>query len=344
MRSLACPLCLLVTLCAAPASAHDPAILQDMVEQALSLQKLVESGPGLFRQRISYPLADSSRHDLDFVPNEMKESRGATIGIMPLSSRRAGHALLQTALSQEGYLLATSIMSLEEVLRGMELWSQARLTGDYAFQIFGTPSTEEAWGWKVEGHHLSVNVTMEQGELRATPLFVGANPAEIRNGPRGGLRIMAPHQDLAFALVSSLTAEQLTLAHDPTSPTAGILQRHEQTLEPGEVGVSASVLTDSQRHLLMSLVETYMRSLQPSMASEEMARLESAGTEKLRFQWQGDLDPSHRHYYTIQGPTLVIEFDRVGEREDANHIHAVLRDPARDFGVDLLGEHYRENH
>ena len=173
---------------------------------------------------------------------------------------------------------------------------------------------------------------------------MGANPAEVRNGPRGGLRILAPHQDLAFALVSSLTSEQRVQGHDPTAPTAGILQRGEPTLEPGDVGVSAAGLSDSQRALLMKLVETYMRTLQPSVASEEMQRLQAAGAEKLRFQWQGNLDPSHRHYYTIQGPTLVIEFDRVGDAEDANHIHAVLRDPVRDFGLDLLGEHYRDSH
>ncbi|MEX2467161.1 MAG: DUF3500 domain-containing protein, partial [Gemmatimonadota bacterium] len=48
------------------------------------------------------------------------------------------------------------------------------------------------------------------------------------------------------------------------------------------------------------------------------------------------------HYYRVQGPTFLIEYDNT--QNGANHIHSVWREFEGDFGRDLLRDHIREVH
>ena len=76
--------------------------------------------------------------------------------------------------------------------------------------VFGEPAEKGAWGWRVEGHHLSLNFTIKDGQLlRATPAFMGSNPGEIRQGPLTGLRVLAVEEEMGRELVKSLTPSSL---------------------------------------------------------------------------------------------------------------------------------------
>ena len=297
--------------------------------------------PGTLR----YSFDDSERVDLDFVPKAMQAPRGMAIGNMPLPARLAAHDLLRDVLSEQGYLLANHIMLMDDVLRHSETWSAARLSDDYRYEVFGEPGPESPWGWKVEGHHLSVNVTSLGDEVRATPLFLGTNPALVAAGPRAGLRIMVPHQAAGLALLASLNDMQLARAHTAADVGRGGLQRGARQPQAGS-GVSAALFDDAQLALVETLLETWARSLRADLAITELAEIRNSGLEQLTFEWRGSLDPTLRHYWALRGPNVVIEFDALPNAgsEKVNHLHSVWSNPERDYGVDLLQRHYQEDH
>jgi hypothetical protein len=104
-------------------------------------------------------------------------------------------------------------------------------------------------------------------------------------------------------------------------------------------GLAAADMSAEERQQLRELIGLYVGRLVSSSAREVLARLDSAGFEKVRFAWAGGIEPGQPHYYRVHGPTLLIEYDDT--QNDANHIHTVYRDLERDFGGDVLRAHYR---
>jgi hypothetical protein len=80
----------------------------------------------------------------------------------------------------------------------------------------------------------------------------------------------------------------------------------------------------------------------PDIAAARMGKLRSAGFNNIYFAWAGGFEHGLPHYYRIQGPTFLIEYDNI--QNNANHIHSVWRDFSGDFGADLLAEHYQGAH
>ena len=105
------------------------------------------------------------------------------------------------------------------------------------------------------------------------------------------------------------------------------------------VGIAASALDAKQRDLLMKVVDAYVGLMAGDMAEDRMAKLRAAGVEKITFAWAGDAERGKKHYYRVQGPTFLIEYDNT--QNDANHIHSVWRDFNGDFGQDLLRDHLK---
>ena len=52
----------------------------------------------------------------------------------------------------------------------------------YYFSIFGDPSENGTWSYRVEGHHISLHFIVVNGKGVATPMFYGTNPAEVKEG------------------------------------------------------------------------------------------------------------------------------------------------------------------
>jgi uncharacterized protein DUF3500 len=302
------------------------------------------------KTQATFPFQGDERLRWHFIPTEMFPRKGLTIKEMTEPQRKAAHGLLKTGLSQRGYMTATAIMELENILGAIEAarrQSGARAEAfnrdpeRYFFSIFGTPSTSGTWGWRVEGHHVSLQFTVVNGTLvAASPSFFGSNPAEVRDGPRKGLRILGAEEDAARALLGALDATQRTKAVTTAVAPNDILTMAKTDIEPlAAAGITADAMTAAQRDLLTKLIDVYAGYMAPDIAEDRLARLKKAGVEKISFAWAGPLERGQKHYYRVQGPTFLIEYDNT--QDDGNHIHSVWRDFAGDFGRDLLREHLR---
>jgi len=293
------------------------------------------------RAEAVFDLADEERINWHFIP---RQRRGVPLKVMDESQRALARALLETGLSHRGLETADTIMSLEQVLFDMGDNPGARDPERYYFSVFGDPAGEQPWGWRVEGHHLSLNFTIVEGTPVAwSPAFFGANPAQVRSGPRTGLRALAAEEDLARALVTSLSEEQRAVAIVAAEAPAEMLTEARDRVEPlSPPGIASGDLTGAQRSQLSELLDVYLSRMTGKLAERRRAAIEEAGMDAVTFAWSGVLEPGGPHYYRIQGPSFLVEYDNT--QNEANHVHTVWRDFAGDFGRDLLQEHYREAH
>ena len=296
------------------------------------------------RQQATFAFDAAERTNWHYIPRERK---GLPLKRMNDDQRKLARELLKSGLSQRGYLTATAIMDLETVLGDLEQRTNSperRIVRDpelYFFSVFGTPSARDTWGWRVEGHHVSLNFTIANGTFVAsTPSFFGSNPAEVPDGPKKGLRILAQEEDAGRALLLALDDSQRTKATINSAAPNDIVTTNAVKIDPlSPVGVQASEMTPSQRGLLMRLVDVYTSSMAPDVAADRMAKIRKAGAEKIAFAWAGAAEHRQKHYYRVQGPTFLVEYDNT--QNDANHIHSVWRDFDGDFGRDLLREHVK---
>ena len=291
-----------------------------------------------------------------FIPTETFPRNGLTIKEMSEPQRKLAHELLKTGLSQRGYLTATQIMDLETVLGALEAAQRAAapqpprgrpLVRDperYFFSVFGTPSSQAhaaPWGWRVEGHHISLHFTVVDGTIAAgAPSFFGTNPAEVRDGPKKGTRILGPEEETARVFMASLDAAQREKTIINAEAPGDMITMANVKIDPlTPTGISVGSLKPDQRALLMNVIDVYTGFMAGDIAADRVARYKKAGEHLISFAWAGSLDRGQKHYYRIQGPTFLVEYDNT--QNDANHIHSVWRDFDGDFGRDLLREHLR---
>jgi hypothetical protein len=302
-----------------------------------------------------FPFESGERMQWHFIPTEMFPRKGLLVRDMNPKQRGLLHDLLKTALSQRGYLTATSIMDLETVLKALEAAQRAagpqpprgqileRDPEKYFFSIFGTPTPTQkvTWGWRIEGHHVSLHFTVVNGTLVASsPTFFGSNPAEVREGPKKGLRILGAEEDAGRALLQSLDVSQRTTAIINATAPGDMVTMNTLDINPlSPAGLGAAAMTAPQRELLMKLLDVYIGKMTADIAEDRLARVRKAGVEKIAFAWAGETELGKKHYYRVQGPTFLIEYDNT--QNDGNHIHSVWRDFNGDFGRDLLREHLR---
>jgi hypothetical protein len=263
---------------------------------------------------------------------------------MSTEQHALGLALLRTGLSHTGMARANAIMSMELVLKDLENGAARRDPTLYFVTIFGEPAADKSWGWRFEGHHLSFNFTVVDGKhVFFAPSFIGSNPAEVRQGPRKGERVLAEEEDLGLAFINSLDAGQRKTAIFAEEALKEIVTTNKKRVEPlSPVGISAAQLKPAQREKLVELLKVYLNRYRPELAEETMAKINAAGVDKLTFAWAGGLDRTKQTYYRIQGPTILVEFDN--SQGNGNHIHSTVRDFKGDFGHDLLREHYAKAH
>ncbi len=291
------------------------------------------------RARASFSFDDAERLNWHFVP---RERRGLPLKAMSAAQREAARQLLLAGVGERGSAKVSDIMMLEQVLRDMGGNPAIRDPELYFFSVFGSPESDDPWGWRVEGHHLSINFTVVgPAPTSSTPAFFGANPAHVRSGPHAGLRALAAEEDRARDLVRSLRADQRAIAIIATEAPRDIITGNAATAEAlSPAGLAADRLDPDQSALLRRLVDEYLDRMAPDLAAERRDRLGRTDFRRITFAWAGSIEPGQPHYYRIQGPTFLIEYDNT--QNDANHIHSVWRDFDGDFGRDLLREHYRE--
>jgi len=320
---------------------HEAPAAKASREMAAAAKNLWASLTSEQRQKIGFEFTDALRYDWHFIPRPRK---GLPLKEMSGEQKALAHALLASGLSQSGFTKAETIISLEQILFSMEQGKGPTRDPElYFFNIFGTPGSADPtkpWGWRVEGHHLALNFTVvgDKG-VAGGPTFMGTNPAEVRSGPRQGLRVLGEEEELARTLVKSLSDEQrkkaIVLEQAPKDIISMVV-RKAKPLEPA--GILVPDLNAEQKALLNSIVVLYAERLRPELAGNDLGKILKAGVDKIGFAWAGELDRGKPHYYRIQGPTFLIEYDNT--QNNANHVHSVWRDFESDFGEDLLKKHY----
>ena len=293
---------------------------------------------GAQREKAVIPFTDEERYNWHYIPRARK---GLPLKEMTPPQKHLAHALLSAELSQRGYMKATTIMSLEEVLRALENDSGERRDPEkYYFSIFGEPAETGAWGFRVEGHHVSLNFAIANGKIATSPTFFGANPAEVKEGPRKGLRVLAREEDLGRTLMNSFTPEQRDAATVSKTAYKDILTEasRKAALKGQPTGLSAAKMNGKQRDMLNDLLGEYVHNIPDELAEYRLKQIKEAGTN-LWFAWAGVLEKGGPHYYRIQAPAFLVEYDNT--QNNANHIHSVWRDFNGDFGEDLLQKHYQ---
>jgi len=299
------------------------------------------------RAQASFPFSGDERYQWSYTPGGRN---GLTLQAMTAAQRRAALRLFDAGLSARGAASAQEIIAHESILRETERIEQRHSVDDrdpelYYFSVFGTPGGAEPWGWRANGHHLALSFTVVGDALVSpTPLFFGANPAEVQHGPDHGLRILAAEEDLARALLGSLAAEQTRLAIvDPVAPD-DILTKNYRVVDPLAVprGIAYAALSGVQRGQLVSLIRHYIERTANELSAQTWARIELAGLDEVTFAWAGAVERGQGHYYAVKGPTFLIEYDNT--QNNANHIHSVWRDITQDWGEDVLAQHYARAH
>ncbi len=301
------------------------------------------------REQAHFKLDDAERFNMNYVPMPRK---GPTFYQFNEAQKTAALNLLKASLSEEGFEKSSEIMALEKVLRIIENNDDDKMPSgrprrdplNYHLSIFGNPAPNQPWGWRFEGHHLSLNFTSADSRIiSSTPTFFGTNPGIVRSTEFKGKEVLKEESYLGFALINSMDDEQLKIAQIADKAPSDVItltKRKVTHIEP--YGISYKEMNEAQQELLTQLVQVYIDNYQEDFAADFADRIIKAGYENLHFAWAGSLSYGFGYYYRIQGPMLLIEFDNT--QNDANHVHTVVRDLENDYGEDMLKAHYEEHH
>ena len=311
------------------------ALSQDIVNATTSFMASLSASQ---RQQATYDFADAERLNWHFIP---RDRNGVVLKELNAQQLTAARTLLQSLFSARGFEKTENIRGLEAVLAAIEV--NGRFVRDpdvYFITVFGAPSMETSWAVRYEGHHLAFNWTFVGGNgIASSPQFFGTNPAEVMSGPKQGTRVLAAEEDMARALVKSLSRSQAAEAIlDGEAPRDILTSADKEITALEDVGVSYAALDSSQQQMLMDLVEEVASAQTSAIADARIRTIREEGLENIKFAWMGSLERGDAHYYRVQGPGFLIEYDNT--QNNANHVHLVWRDFQGDFGRDLIRMHY----
>ena len=330
----------------AATQASTPSLPESSSASALALamrtaaNALAAATPASGQPRLMFAFDDTLRADWHYTP---RSRAGIALKDMNPAQRVAARALLEAPLSASGLATVQDVMALEAVLRDLEAFSSLRIPDNYALAIYGTPAADAAWGWRIEGHHLSLHFTLDRDQVVSTlPQFIGANPAvvakAVASGPKAQARPLGVPEDAARALLASFDATQRAQAVLSAQTYGDIVSRNSSqafALEKG--GLAYAAMNADQRQALLALIGQFAAQVKPALAATRMQRVRSSALDAVRFAWVGSAQQGQGHYFRIQGEKFLIEYDNSG----GNHVHSVWRDFDGDWGRDVLAEHYR---
>jgi hypothetical protein len=322
-------------------------------EVAGTVDELLQALQPESRKQVQFTFDELELKEWSNVPNAVFPRHGLAFGRMSDTEKVAAHRLLAAITSPQGYLKATAIMGLENILHEIQAPDlRGYFSPDFYFlSVFGNPREDDRWAVRVNGHHLALYLTVIGGKSSGTPAFFGTEPATVQHGHLAGLRVLAAETTKGFALRNALTPEQAKLAvlAEELPPDIFTGPGRDHALKQ-PAGIAVSHLYSSQRQLLESLIDEYVNNMQADVARSYQRRIQADGIDTVRFAWMGPPSPGKPVYYRVHGPSLLIEYDNslaVGTKlrfNDPNHIHTILRVPGNDFGGDWLSKHHLERH
>ena len=321
-----------------------PATVRAMTDAA---QRFLDVLSDEQRTKATFPFEGDERYFWHYTPIDRN---GLKLMEMDDSQRQRAFALMATGLSERGDATARQIIDLEPILKEVEAM-EGRTDGPvrdserYWFSVFGTPGSPEPWAWRVGGHHIGISFTIvDRDYVAASPLFFGANPAEVRHGPHNGMRTLAAEEDLARRLLGSLDDGQKSIAIVRAVAPDDILTENFRKVDPDlpPDGIRYADLSGEQRGHLVELIRHYVTRTAGEVSDGAWEHIEHAGLDSAGFAWAGPEDQGQGHYYAVKGASFLIEYDNT--QNDANHIHSVWRDYENDWGEDLLAAHYAATH
>lgn len=321
-----------------------PAKSQKIADAASSFLDLLDSAQ---RARAFYPFDADERYNFHYFP--VDNPKGIAMDQLNPAQKNAAWELIKTCLSEKAVEKVGEIIQLEVILKELERRGPEdhyRDPGKYFLTVFGIPHNNTIWGWRLEGHHVSFNFSAINGKLVAgTPGFLGANPAVVQQGAGKGKEVLREEREAGFALLHSLTKEQLARAIvNPTAPGDIVTHVDRKAMITHPEGLLYSEMNPAQQQQMLQLISLYVHRFTKLFADDMLKEIQQAGLDQLRFAWAGYTEPGigKPHYYRIQGPTVIIEYDNT--QNNANHLHTVVRDLRHDFGGDELLEHYKAAH
>ena len=328
------------------------AVTNDMVTAAKAIIGTMSDGPGGIELAVGYDrsallaldYSDEARTNYVYWPYLRK---GLPLQYMTAQQKTLTHELLNSALSAKGYLSAIQIMQLEKLLADDEVVGFPRGTEKYTLAIFGEPDTDNHWGWRFEGHHLSLNFTLAPGEISVTPSFYGASPAQIRTGALAGYRTRADIHFAGLNLMNALNEDQRQQATLPGNPpfdiVSGTLNKPMESWDEWrsieEKGIALIELTAAQKQLAQRIIDEVISAYRPEISQSYLNQID---INALHFAWIGETTENAPHYWRLDGPDFFFEYDLV--QGNGNHVHTVWRSKHGDFGADLLMQHRMSNH
>lgn len=317
---------------------------QDLVVAAGKFISLLDSNQ---KARALYPFETDERYNFYYFPVDSR--KGIAMDELSDSQKEAVINLLKASLSEETVDKVNAIMAHEVILKALEnrkADDHFRDPGKYYLTIFGIPSAKTIWGWRFDGHHVCLNFSAREKKLVAgTPGFLGANPAVVQQGPEKGKEILKDEKEMGFNLLHAFSSTELKkVIIDKTAPGEIITRNNRKAMIEHPEGIRYNEMTSVQQEIFLKLINLYVHRFTKLFADDMLKQIQKAGLENLRFAWAGFTEPGigKPHYYRIQGPTLLIEYDNT--QNNANHVHTVVRDLEHDFGGDALLEHYKSKH
>ncbi len=295
------------------------------------------------KKKVLLPFYHLSGHKWHFIPASQSNPHGVAMKDLDGNQKQKLQVLLQAYLSTKGYNRTKNIMDLEYVLKELNPAHTSRIPENYFVAIYGTPHKDSVWGWSFQGHHVALNFTVVKNQIAFAPFFFGSNPAEVKEGPKKGMRVIKEEEEIAFELVNTFTEDQLQKAMIQQQAFEEVVTVNAIQVEAlPQAGISIKELTPSQKRILNKLIGAYLSAMPPALATMRFKKMEQEDLSNIYFGWAGATKKGEGHYYRIQGKTFLIEFDNT--QNNANHIHTVWRDFNGDFGRDLLTEHYKTAH
>jgi hypothetical protein len=330
---------------------YGAAIKEPAVSLFNSLDKLQKRSAALV-------FTDTARIKWNNLPVGLRARAGISIGSMNDEQRKLVHRILSASLSSQGYLKATGVMYLDDIInRFYDSLYQRKTIDDttytfvktllwspknYFFAFFGQP-TDNTWGYKLEGHHLSVNFTFTGDKISLTPFFIGTDPAEYPITEYAGWRVLGQEEDLGIKLIHLLSPAQQKKATMSSEVPGDIITAAESGRRlVDNWGLLGADMNKEQQEVLKYMVREFVFNMEYDKAMQEYTKMLNAGIENIYFGWIGGYKEKEPHYYVINGPTFLIEFDNNGgPRNEANHIHAIWREKGNEYGEDVLKKHYQ---